>query len=62
MTQLAKTLDNFVQEYDPWGYRDSECSVEYFEDLIDKNPKLVIAELLIIAEDMKDIIKEVQNV
>ena len=43
---LAERIDNVVKDFDPWGYRDSECSLEYFEELLKKNPEVIIEGLL----------------
>ena len=43
---LAERVNDLVFDYDPWGYVDSDCSPQYFEDLIENNPKAVIEELV----------------
>ena len=51
---LAERIDQTVREYDPYGYRDSDLSVEYFEELLKSNPKIIIEGLL----DQIDYMKE----
>lgn len=43
---LAERIDRTVKDWDPYGYRDSECSAEYFEDLLKNAPEVIIAGLL----------------
>ena len=43
---LAERINQAVRDYDPYGYRDSECSVEYFEDALKNSPETIIEGLL----------------
>lgn len=43
---LAERIDRTVKDWDPYGYRDSECSVDYFEDLLKNSPEVIIEGLL----------------
>ena len=64
---LAERIDRIVEAWDPFGYRDSECSVEYFDEALKKNPELVIEGLLEQIDCMQEVIdrlyreKEEQN-
>ena len=49
---LAERIDKTVKEWDPYGYRDSECSVEYFQNLLKNNPEVIIEGLLDQIDDM----------
>ena len=53
---LAERVDKAARNWDPWGYRDSECSVEYFEESIKKCPECVIDGLLEQIDCMQEII------
>lgn len=64
---LAERIDKIVETWDPFGYRNSECSVEYFDEALKKNPELVIEGLLEQIDCMQEVIdrlyreKEEQN-
>ena len=49
---LAQRIDQTVKEWDPYGYRDSECSVEYFQHLLENSPEVIIEGLLDQIDDM----------
>ena len=55
---LAEKLDKIMYEYDPFSYRDSELSLEYFEKSIKETPEMVIDGLLDI---MKCLMEECDN-
>ena len=43
---LAERINQTVENCDPYGYRDSGCSLEYFEELLKNNPEVIIEGLL----------------
>lgn len=47
---LAERLDKVMQDADPYGYRDSEMSVEEAERCIEQDPESVIEDLVSILE------------
>ena len=51
---LAGRLDEFSKSWDIYDYRNSDCSVAYFEELLKSNPNVIIEELLNIIEEMED--------
>ena len=51
MRDLAEKLNTIMKEYDPWGYRDAEYSVEQALYDIENSPEKVIDGLL----DMLDV-------
>lgn len=51
---LAERINQTVREYDPYGYRDSECSLEYFEELLKNNPEVIIEGLLDQIDSMQE--------
>ena len=59
---LAKRIDQTVKEWDPYGYRDSECSVEYFEDLLKNSPETIINGLLDQIDDMYESLQDMENI
>ena len=57
---LAESVDKVSRDWDPYGYRDSECSVEYFQHLLDDSPEIIIEGLLDIIYDMAQIYNDVR--
>ena len=43
---LAERLDKIMFDYDPYSYRDSELSVEFFEKSLAESPEAIIDGLL----------------
>jgi hypothetical protein len=43
---LAERLDKIMFDYDPYSYRDSDLSVEFFEESLAKSPETIIDGLL----------------
>ena len=58
---LAERINKTVEDWDPWGYRDSDCSLEYFEDLLKNSPETIINGLLDQIDDMQDEIFELSE-
>ena len=58
---LAERIDKTVKDYDPYGYADSECSVEYFEECLKKCPEAIIAGLLDHIDTMYEEIEELHK-
>ena len=58
---LAERIDKTVKEYDPYGYRDSECSVEYFEELLKNAPEVIIEGLLDQIDNMNEEIEQLHK-
>ena len=58
---LAERINKTVKEYDPYGYRDSECSLGYFEECLQKCPKVIIEGLLDQIDNMNEEIDELQR-
>lgn len=61
MMTLAERIDKTVREYDPYGYADSECSVEYFEDCLKNCPEVIIGGLLDQIDDMNEEIEQLHK-
>ena len=58
---LAERINITVENYDPYGYRDSECSVEYFEECLKKCPKVIIEGLLDQIDNMNEEIEQLHK-
>lgn len=58
---LAERIDITVKDYDPYGYRDSECSVDYFKDLLEKAPQVIIEGLLDQIDSMNEEIESLHT-
>lgn len=58
---LAERVNKTVKEYDPYGYRDSECSLGYFEECLQKCPKVIIEGLLDQIDDMNEEIEQLHK-
>jgi len=56
---LAERINKTVEEFDPWGYRYSDCSVPYFEELLEKNPVVIINGLLDQIDSLNEELEEV---
>ncbi len=52
-TELAKRLDDFMKDYDPYEYAHNDWSVEQTEMSIRLSPESVISKLLDILEDLE---------
>ena len=61
MMTLAERIDKTVREYDPYGYADSDCSVEYFEDCLKNNPEVIIFGLLDQIDNMNEEIEQLHK-
>ena len=55
---LAKRIDKTMHDWDPYGYRDSECSVEFFENLLRRHPEVIIAGLLDMIDELLEEIED----
>ena len=53
---LAERINEVVKAWDPYGYRDSDCSVEYFEDALQNCPEVIIDGLLEQIDCMQEVI------
>lgn len=49
---LAKRLDKVMQDYDLYDYRNSDVTLEYFENTIRNTPEVVITGLLDMIEEL----------
>lgn len=58
---LAERINQVVEEWDPWGYRDSECSVGYFEDMLKNSPESIIEGLLEQIDCMQELINKLMK-
>ena len=43
---LAEKLNKVMFDYDPYGYRDSDLSLEFFEEALKSEPEMIIDGLL----------------
>ena len=50
---LAERLDEFSKGWDIYEYRNSDCSVAYFEELLKNSPEVIIEQLLDIIEGVE---------
>ena len=55
---LAERIDKACRDWDPYGYADSDCSVEYFEELLKEEPKIIICGLL---DEIDDLMERLQQ-
>lgn len=53
---LAERINKTVEEWDPYSYRDSECSVEYFEYCLKECPEVIIEGLLDQIDDIYELL------
>jgi len=53
MNDLAKRLDQFMKDLDPYEYAHNDWSVEQTEKAIKESPEMVISELLDILEELQ---------
>ena len=51
---LVERINSTVESYDPWGYRDSDCSLEHFEELLRDEPAVIIEGLLDMIDELRD--------
>ena len=58
---LAERVNKTVKEYDPYGYRDSECSLGYFEECLQNCPKVIIEGLLDQIDNMNEEIEQLHK-
>ena len=58
---LAERIDQTVRTWDPYGYRDSECSLEYFKELLKNNPEVIIEGLLDQIDCMQEDIDDLEQ-
>lgn len=51
MKDLAKRIDEFMRDFDPYEYNDNEGSIEEVEELLKTSPETIINYLLDIIEE-----------
>ena len=57
---LAERINKTVYNWDPHCYRDSDCSIEYFEDLLKHSPETIINGLLDQIDQMQEQIEDLE--
>lgn len=53
---LAERIDKAIRDWDPYGYRDSDCSVEYIEKTLKEHPEVIIEGFLAQIDCMQEVI------